>query len=107
MRNGSSFDVWSSTAIVIGYAMPAFLFAMFLIVVFAGGTSLNWFLVRGLVSKTLMSWQFVGKIADYFWHLVLPVTSLVIGGFATLTILTKTRSTKSPVSTWSPPAPKA
>ncbi|MGY2257220.1 MULTISPECIES: microcin C ABC transporter permease YejB [Pseudomonas] len=89
VRHGSSFDVWSSTAIVIGYAMPAFLFAMFLIVVFAGGTSLNWFPVRGLVSENFEDLSTVGKIADYFWHLVLPVTSLVIGGFATLTILTK------------------
>lgn len=89
VRHGSSFDVWSSTAIVIGYAMPAFLFAMFLIVVFAGGTSLNWFPVRGLVSENFEELSTIGKIADYFWHLVLPVTSLVIGGFATLTILTK------------------
>lgn len=89
VRHGSSFDVWSSTAIVIGYAMPAFLFAMFLIVVFAGGTSLNWFPVRGLVSENFEELSTVGKIADYFWHLILPVTSLVIGGFATLTILTK------------------
>ncbi|WP_248730584.1 microcin C ABC transporter permease YejB [Pseudomonas sp. MWU13-2517] len=89
VRHGSSFDVWSSTAIVIGYAMPAFLFAMFLIVVFAGGTSLNWFPVRGLVSENFAQLSPIGKIADYFWHLVLPVTALVIGGFATLTILTK------------------
>ncbi|MEX5542797.1 microcin C ABC transporter permease YejB [Pseudomonas poae] len=89
VRHGSSFDVWSSTAIVIGYAMPAFLFAMFLIVVFAGGTSLNWFPVRGLVSDNFEELSTVGKVADYFWHLVLPVTALMIGGFATLTILTK------------------
>lgn len=89
VRHGSSFDVWSSTAIVIGYAMPAFLFAMFLIVVFAGGTSLNWFPVRGLVSENFDQLSTVGKIADYFWHLVLPISALVIGGFATLTILTK------------------
>jgi len=89
VRHGSQFDIWSSTAIVIGYAMPAFLFAMFLIVVFAGGTSLNWFPVRGLVSENFDQLSTVGKIADYFWHLVLPVSALVIGGFATLTILTK------------------
>jgi len=88
-RHGSRFDVWSSTAIVIGYAMPAFLFAMLLIVAFAGGTSLNWFPVRGLVSENFDQLSTLGKVADYFWHLVLPVTSLVIGGFATLTILTK------------------
>ncbi|MDU9021421.1 microcin C ABC transporter permease YejB [Pseudomonas corrugata] len=89
VHHGSAFDVWSSTAIIIGYAMPAFLFAMFLIVVFAGGTPLNWFPVRGLVSDNFESLSILGKITDYFWHLVLPVTSLVIGGFATLTILTK------------------
>ena len=89
VKHGSQFDIWSSTAIIIGYAMPAFLFAMLLVVVFAGGTSLNWFPVRGLVSENFAEMSTVGKIADYFWHLVLPVTALVIGGFATLTILTK------------------
>ena len=89
VHHGSRFDVWSSTAIILGYAMPAFLFAMFLIVVFAGGTSLNWFPVRGLVSDNFEQLSTLGKIADYFWHLVLPVTALVVGGFATLTILTK------------------
>jgi microcin C transport system permease protein len=89
VKHGSHFDIWSSTAIIIGYAMPAVLFAMLLVVVFAGGTSLNWFPVRGLVSENFQQLSTVGKIADYFWHLVLPVASLVIGGFATLTILTK------------------
>jgi microcin C transport system permease protein len=89
VRHGSRFDVWSSSLIIIGYAMPAFLFAMLLIVVFAGGTSLNWFPVRGLVSDNFAELSVLGKVADYFCHLVLPVTSLVIGGFATLTILTK------------------
>ena len=89
VHHGSRFDVWSSSLIIIGYAMPAFLFAMLLIVVFAGGTSLNWFPVRGLVSDNFVELSLLGKVADYFWHLVLPVTSLVIGGFATLTILTK------------------
>jgi microcin C transport system permease protein len=89
VKHGSHFDIWSSTAIIIGYAMPAFLFAMLLVVVFAGGTSLNWFPVRGLVSENFEQMTTLGKITDYFWHLVLPVSSLVIGGFATLTILTK------------------
>lgn len=89
VKHGSQFDIWSSTAIIIGYAMPAFLFAMLLVVLFAGGTSLNWFPVRGLVSEDFEQMTTVGKVADYFWHLVLPVSSLVIGGFATLTILTK------------------
>ncbi len=89
VHHGSHFDIWSSTAIIIGYAMPAFLFAMLLIVLFAGGTELNWFPVRGLVSENFAQLSPLGKVADYFWHLVLPVVSLVIGGFATLTILTK------------------
>ena len=89
VRHGSHFDVWTSTAIIIGYAMPAFLFAMLLIVVFCGGTGVDWFPVRGLVSDNFAQLSLLGKIADYFWHLVLPVTSLVIGGFAALTILTK------------------
>ena len=89
VHHGSHFDVWSSSLIIVGYAMPAFLFAMLLIVLFAGGTSLDWFPVRGLVSENFAQLSLVGKVADYFWHLVLPVTSLVIGGFATLTILTK------------------
>ncbi|MBK5343729.1 MULTISPECIES: microcin C ABC transporter permease YejB [Pseudomonas] len=89
VHNGSAFDVWSSVAIIIGYAMPGFLFALLLIIVFAGGTALDWFPVRGLVSDNFAELSPWGKVADYFWHLVLPVTALVIGGFATLTILTK------------------
>ncbi|MBD8494891.1 microcin C ABC transporter permease YejB [Pseudomonas syringae] len=89
VRHGSSFDVWSSTVIIIGYAMPPFLVAMLLVVVLCGGTSLHWFPVRGLVSEDFAQLSLIGKIADYFWHLVLPVTSLVIGGFAALTLLTK------------------
>lgn len=89
IRHGSAFDAWSSALIVIGYALPAFLFALLLIVLFAGGTSLNWFPVRGLVSENFAELSLAGKLADYFWHLVLPVGSLMIGGFATLTLLTK------------------
>ncbi|MCX2546061.1 microcin C ABC transporter permease YejB [Pseudomonas sp. COW5] len=89
VHNGSVFDVWSSAAIIIGYAMPGFLFALLLIVVFAGGTALDWFPVRGLVSDNFAELTPWGKVADYFWHLALPVCALVIGGFATLTILTK------------------
>lgn len=89
VRHGSHFDVWSSTAIVVGYAMPPFLLAIFLIVLFCGGTGLNWFPVRGLTSDNFEQLSFVGKLADYFWHLVLPVLSLVLGGFATLTVLVK------------------
>ncbi|WP_367084344.1 microcin C ABC transporter permease YejB [Pseudomonas sp. HOU2] len=89
VHNGSAFDVWSSVAIIIGYAMPGFLFALLLIIVFAGGSALDWFPVRGLVSDNFAELSPWDKVADYFWHLVLPVTALVIGGFATLTILTK------------------
>ncbi|MGR6738291.1 microcin C ABC transporter permease YejB [Pseudomonas chlororaphis] len=89
IHDGSAFDVWSSAAIVIGYAMPGFLFALLLIVVFGGGTLLDWFPVRGLVSENFAQLSAWGKVSDYFWHLVLPVSALVIGGFATLTLLTK------------------
>jgi len=89
VRHGSRFDAWSSALIVVGYALPSFLFALLLIVLFAGGTSLNWFPVRGLVSDDFDQLSLLGKVADYFWHLVLPVGALVIGGFATLTLLTK------------------
>ncbi|MGN8260048.1 microcin C ABC transporter permease YejB [Pseudomonas sp. SMSB3] len=89
VRHGSRFDAWSSALIVVGYALPSFLFALLLIVVFAGDTSLNWFPVRGLVSDDFEQLSLLGKLADYFWHLVLPVGALVIGGFATLTLLTK------------------
>ncbi len=76
VRHGSRFDAWSSALIVIGYALPSFLFALLLIVLFAGGTSLNWFPVRGLVSENFDELSLVGKVADYFWHLVLPVAAL-------------------------------
>lgn len=89
IKHGSSFDVWTSTAIVIGYAIPAFLFAILLIVVFAGGSYLSWFPLRGLTSSNFEELSLLGKVGDYFWHLALPVTALVIGNFATLTLLTK------------------
>lgn len=89
MRHGSAFDVWTSSAIVIGYAVPAFLFAILLIVLFAGGSYLDWFPLRGLTSNNFDELSLAGKVADYFWHLALPVTALVIGNFATLTLLTK------------------
>lgn len=89
MRHGSHFDVWTSTAIIVGYAIPAFLFAILLIVLFAGGSYFDWFPLRGLTSNNFDELSLWGKIADYFWHLALPVTALVIGNFATLTLLTK------------------
>ena len=89
VTHGSMFDVWSSTAIIVGYAIPGFLFAVLLIVVFCGGVYLDWFPLRGLISDNFATLSLGGKILDYFWHLALPVTALVIGGFATLTMLTK------------------
>ena len=88
-RHGSAFDVWTSSAIIVGYAIPAFLFAILLIVLFAGGSYWDWFPLRGLTSNNFDELSFTGKLLDYFWHLALPVTALVIGNFATLTLLTK------------------
>ena len=89
VRDGSRFDVWTSGVVMLGYAVPSFLFAVLLIVLFAGGTYFSWFPLRGLVSDNWAALPWYGKIADYFWHLALPVTALVIGGFAQLTMLTK------------------
>ena len=89
VRDGSRFDVWTSAAVIIGAAIPVFLFAVFLIVFFAGGTYLHWFPLRGLTSDNWEQLSALGKIKDYFWHITLPVTALVVGGFASLTMLTK------------------
>ncbi|MCP5160452.1 MAG: microcin C ABC transporter permease YejB [Hahellaceae bacterium] len=89
VTDGSRFDVWTSSLIVVGYAIPGFLFAILLIVLFAGGTYYDWFPLRGLVSNEFDQLSLFGKITDYFWHLVLPITANVIGGFATLALLTK------------------
>ncbi len=87
--DGSKFDVWTSFAVIIGAAIPVFLFAVFLIVLFAGGTYLSWFPLRGLTSDNWSEMSLLGKIGDYFWHITLPVITMVIGGFASLTMLTK------------------
>jgi microcin C transport system permease protein len=89
VRDGSRFDLWTSAVIVVGYAIPGFLFAILLIVLFAGGSYLHWFPLRGLVSDDWASFSWPHRIVDYFWHVTLPVISLIIGSFATLTILTK------------------
>jgi len=89
VRHGSRFDVWSSTLVILGNAIPVFLFAIILIILFASGNYLNWFPLRGLTSDNFEALSWSGKIIDYFWHLTLPLTALVIGGFATLTMLTK------------------
>ena len=89
VRDGSRFDVLSSAAVIIGYAIPAFLFAILLIILFAGGRYLDWFPLRGLTSDNWADLSWPARILDYFWHLALPVTAMVIGGFASLTMLTK------------------
>ena len=89
LRDGSHFDVWTSSIIIVGYAIPGFLFGVMLIVLFAGGSYFDWFPLRGLTSPGFDDLSLWGKILDYAWHLVLPVTAIVIGGFATLTMLTK------------------
>ena len=89
VRDGSRFDVWTSAAIFVGYATPGFLFAVFLIVLLAGGTYFDLFPLKGLVSENFDELSWPAKIGDYFWHLALPVLSLTVGGFATLTMLTK------------------
>lgn len=89
VKDGSSFDIWSSFLVVIGAAIPVFLFAVFLIVVFAGGIYFQWFPLRGLTSDNWDTLSLGGKIIDYFWHITLPVVAMVIGGFAGLTMLTK------------------
>jgi microcin C transport system permease protein len=89
VKDGTPFDVWSSAFIVIGYAIPGFLFAVLLIVLFAGGTFLDWFPLRGLTSDNWAQLSWPMKIIDYFWHLVLPLTAMSLASFATLTFLTK------------------
>ena len=89
VRDGSSFDTWTSGIIIIGYAIPGFLFAILLLVVFAGGSYYQWFPLRGLTSDNWEELSWLGKIADYAWHMVLPVTASTISSFATLTLLTK------------------
>ncbi|ARS53928.1 microcin C ABC transporter permease YejB [Kushneria konosiri] len=89
VRQGSRFDLWSSALVIVGYAIPGFLFALLLIVVFAGGSYLDWFPLRGLTSPDFDQLSWSEKIIDYFWHITLPVTALTIGSFATLTFLTR------------------
>jgi microcin C transport system permease protein len=89
VRDGSGFDVWTSAVVVVGYAIPGFLFAILLIVVFAGGSFVQWFPLRGIVSDNWAQLSWPAAIGDYFWHMTLPIISLLIGGFASLTMLTK------------------
>lgn len=89
MRDGDSFDVWTSVAVIVGYAIPGFLFAILLVVLFAGGSYFDWFPLRGLTSPEWDTMNWFEQTLDYFWHIALPVLSMVIGGFAGLTMLTK------------------
>ena len=89
VQDGTRFDAWTSGVIFVGYAVPSFLFAIFLIVLLAGGSYFDLFPLKGLTSNDWAELGAIGKVADYFWHLALPVTALTIGGFATLTMLTK------------------
>ncbi len=89
MKDGSRFDVWTSAVIIIGYAIPGFLFAILLIVLFAGGSFLDWFPLRGLWSDNWAELSPGQKVLDYLWHLALPLTAMALGAFATMTLLTK------------------
>jgi microcin C transport system permease protein len=89
VRDGSVFDTWTSGAIIIGYAIPGFLFAVLLMVVFAGGSYFQWFPLRGLTSEGWDNFTPWHKATDYLWHITLPVVASTISSFATLTLLTK------------------
>lgn len=87
--DGSPFDIWTSAVIIVAYAIPSFLLAIFLIIFFAGGSFLSWFPLRDLVSDHWSELSWAGKILDYLWHTTLPVIALTIGGVASLTFLSK------------------
>lgn len=89
VKDGASFDIWTSAIIFVAYAIPAFLFAILLIVLFAGGNFWNIFPMRGLVSENFADLSLIAKVKDYFWHIALPICAMVIHSFATLTLLTK------------------
>src|SRR3954469_2185066 len=89
VKDGSKFDTWTSTIIIIGYEIPGFLFAILLIILFAGGSFWDVFPLRGLTSEGWSDFPWWKKILDYFWHLVLPIVSMGLSAFATMTLLTK------------------
>ncbi len=89
VKDGSTFDVWTSGVIIVGYAVPSFLFGILLIVMFAGGSFFDWFPLRGLVSDNFGDLTWYQKIGDYFWHLTLPLIAMSLSAFATTTLLTK------------------
>ncbi|MCT8998281.1 microcin C ABC transporter permease YejB [Chelativorans intermedius] len=89
VKDGSPFDVWTSGVVIVAYAIPSFLFAIMLMVLFAGGSFFDWFPLRGLTSDNWHELSWPARIVDYFWHLTLPLTALVLSAFATTTLLTK------------------
>jgi microcin C transport system permease protein len=89
VRDGSLFDVWTSGIIIVGYSIPGFLFAILLIILFAGGSFFDWFPLRGLTSENWAEFPWWHKMLDYFWHLTLPIVSMGLSAFATMTLLTK------------------
>ena len=89
VKDGSAFDTWTSGVVIVAYAIPGFLFAILLLVVFAGGSYVQWFPLRGLTSENWEQLSWPAKIVDYLWHIALPVTASLIASFATLTLLTK------------------
>jgi microcin C transport system permease protein len=89
VRDGSRFDVWTSAVIVAGYAIPGFIFAILLVILFAGGSYFSWFPLRGLTSDGSENWPWYTRALDYAWHLVLPLLALGVSSFATMTLLTK------------------
>ncbi|MGC1408725.1 MAG: microcin C ABC transporter permease YejB [Acetobacteraceae bacterium] len=89
VRDGNRFDIASSAVVLVGYAVPSFLFAILLVVLFAGGSYWHWFPLRGLTSEGSSDWSLPARLADYAWHMVLPTIAVVASGFASLTMLTK------------------
>src|SRR5437588_12431821 len=89
VMDGSKFDTWTSAVIIVGFAIPGFLFAILLIILFAGGSFFNIFPLRGLTSDGWAQFPWYWKIIDYFWHITLPLIAMALGAFATMTLLTK------------------
>src|SRR3978361_563164 len=89
VSDGSRFDVWTSSLIIVGYAIPGFLFAILLIILFAGGSFFDIFPLRGLFSENWAQLNWFQKVADFIWHMTLPVLSMGLLAFATMTLLTK------------------
>ena len=89
VKDGAPFDVWTSALIIVGYSIPSFIFAVLLVVVFAGGSYFDLFPLRGLISPDWEELSWAGRIVDYLWHITLPVLAITIGAFATLSMLTK------------------